>query len=60
MSKASDIRAHAIDEAIAAVDAAICLADRRCQDRASGEACEYEPDEKLWCDSCKLQGEALE
>jgi hypothetical protein len=50
---------HEIDDAIEAVRAAQDLLERRCQDRASGEPCEDEPNRELWCDSCRLQGEAL-
>jgi hypothetical protein len=55
----SAIRMHEIDDAIEAVRAAQDLLERRCQDRASGEPCEDEPNRELWCDSCRLQGEAL-
>jgi hypothetical protein len=59
VSKASEIRAHAIDEAIELIRESFCLLERRCMDRDSGEACEDEPDPKLWCQACSLAGEWL-
>lgn len=59
MSRASEIRAHEIDDVLALIRAAECLLEGRCQDRESGEPCDEEPDRDVWCDSCKLQGKAL-